>query len=107
MDCAWAIFAGVDMKNGAEVSCIVVLATTHKSQPEVLRLEDSILMADRVRNATDIEKAFVEWDAICREYVEAGGCALSDHRQVGVFMRMPPVRLNEDVLNEFGLMRWI
>ena len=51
----WAIFAGVDMEDGFEVWCAVVFATT---QAEVLRLEDSILMPDRVRNATD--KALVE-----------------------------------------------
>ena len=65
---AWAIFAGADIENGLEVWRSVVLATTQKSQAEVLRLEDAILMPDRVRNTTDIEKALVEWDALYREY---------------------------------------
>ena len=59
-------------------------------------------MSDWVRNATDIEKALVKWDAMCREYVEAGGCALSDHRKVGVLMRMLPASLHEDFLKDFG-----
>ena len=75
--------AGVGTENGFEVWRSVVLATTQKSQAEVLRLEDSNLMSDWVRKATDIEKALVKWDAMGREYVEAGGCALSDHRKVG------------------------
>ena len=56
----WAIFAGADMENGLEVWRAVVLATTQKSQAEVLRLEDAILMPERVRNITDIEKALIE-----------------------------------------------
>ena len=60
LDDAWAIFAGVDMENGFEVRRSVVFATTQKSQAEILRLEDSILMPDRVRNASDIEKALAE-----------------------------------------------
>ena len=48
------------MQNGVEVWRAVVLATTQKSQAEVLRLEYSILMPERVRDATDIEKALVE-----------------------------------------------
>ena len=55
-------------------------------------------MPDRVRNTTDIEKAFVEWDAMYREYTEAGGAVLSEHREVGVLMRMLPASLHEDVL---------
>ena len=68
---AWAIFAGADIENGLEVWRAVVLATTQKSQAEVLRLVDAIPIPDRVRNTTDIEKALVEWDAIYREYTEA------------------------------------
>ena len=56
---AWAIFSGIDIENGFEVWRAVVLATTQKSQAEVLRLEDSVLMQDRVRSANDIEKALV------------------------------------------------
>ena len=59
-------------------------------------------MPERVRNATDIEKALVEWDAMYKVYTEACGCALSDHRKVGVLMRMLPASLNEDVLKEFN-----
>ena len=61
---AWAIFVGADMENGVEVWRAVVLATTQKSQAEVLRLEDAILMLDRSRNITEIEKALVDWDAM-------------------------------------------
>ena len=112
---AWAIFAGADIENGLEVWRAVVLATTQKSQAEVLRLEDAILMPDRVRNTTDIEKALVEWDAMYREYTEAGGGVVSEHREVGVFVRMLPASLHEDVLKEFNefneqpeaLRRWI
>ena len=93
----------------------VVLATTQKSQAEVFRLEDSILMPDRARSANDIEKALVDWDALYREYTEAGGGALSDHRKVGVLMRLLPTVLHDDILKEFGrfdskpddLRRWI
>ena len=114
-DDAWAIFSGVDIENGFEVWRTVVLATTQKSQAEVLRLEDSVLMPDRVRSASDIEKALVEWDALYREYTEAGGCPLSDHRKVGVLMRLLPTILHDDILKEFGrfdnkpndLRRWI
>ena len=95
---AWAIFAGADMENRLEVWRAVVLAITQKSQAEVLRLEDAILMPDRVRNTTDIEKALVEWDAMYREHTEAGGAVLSEHRKVGVLMRMIPASLHEDVL---------
>ena len=100
-DDAWAIFSGVDIENGFEVWRTVVLATTQKSQAEVLRLEDSVLMPDRVRSASDIEKALVEWDALYREYTEAGGCPLSDHRKVGVLMRLLPTVLHDDILKEF------
>ena len=100
---AWAIFAGADMENGFEVWRMVVLAITQKSQAEVLRLEDAILMPDRVLNTTDIEKALVEWDAMCREYTEAGGAVLSEHRKVGVLMRMLLASLREDVLKEFNM----
>ena len=55
-------------------------------------------MPDRVRNTTDIEKALVELDATYREYTEAGGAALSEHRKVGVLMRMLPASLHEDML---------
>ena len=55
-------------------------------------------MPDRVRNTTDIEKALVEWDAMYREYTEAGGAALSEHREVGVLMRKLPASLHKDVL---------
>ena len=65
------------------------------------RLEDSILMPDLVRSANDIEKALVDLDALYREYPEAGGGALSDHRKVGVLMRVLPASLHEDVLKEF------
>ena len=61
---AWAIFAGVDIENGFEVWRTLGLATTQKSQAEVLRLEGSILMPDRARSANDIEKALVDWDAL-------------------------------------------
>ena len=72
-------------------------------------------MPERVRNATDIQKALVEWDAMCKVYTEAGGCALSHHRKVSVLMRILPASLNEDVLKEFNkfdeqpeaLRRWI
>ena len=112
---AWAVFAGTDIENGLEVWRSVVLATTQKSQAEVLRLEDTILMPDRVRSAADIEKALVEWDAVYREYTEAGGAVLSEHRKVGVLMRMLPTSMQEDVLKEFNrfdekpeaLRRWI
>ena len=115
IDDAWAIFSGVMIENGFEVWRTVVLATTQKSQAEVLRLEDSVLMPDRVRSASDIEKALVEWDALYREYTEAGGCPLSDHRKVGVLMRLLPTILHDDILKEFGrfdnkpddLRRWI
>ena len=114
-DDAWAIFFGVDMANGLEVWRTVFLATTQKSQAEVLRLEDSVLMPDRVRSANDIENALVDWDALCRESIEAGGGALSDHRKVGILMRLLPSVLRDDVLKEFGrfcnkpndLRRWI
>ena len=66
------IFSGADIENGLEVWRAVVFANTQKSQAEVLRLEDAILMPDRVLNITDIEKALVEWDATYREYTEAG-----------------------------------
>ena len=98
---AWAIFAGAEVENGLEVWRSVVLATTQKSQAEVLRLEDSVLMPDRVRSANDIEKALVEWDSLYREYTEAGGCPLSDHRKVGVLMRLLPTVLHDDILKEF------
>ena len=112
---AKAIFAGADMENGLDVWRASVLATTQKSQAEVLRLEDSILLPERIRNATDIEKALVEWDAMCREHIEASGSAVSKHRKVGVLMRMLPPSLHEDVLKEFNefdeqpeaLRRWI
>ena len=99
----------------AQTSKTIVLAITEKSQAEVLRLEDAIIMPDRVRNTTDIEKALVEWDAMCREYTEAGGGVVSEHREVGVFVRMLPASLHEDVLKEFNefdeqpeaLRRWI
>ena len=115
VDDAWAIFSGIDIENGFEVWRTVVLATTQKSQAEVLRLEDSVLMPDRVRSAHDIEKALVDWDALYREYTEAGGGALSDHRKVGVLMRLLPTVLHDDILKEFGrfdskpddLRRWI
>ena len=100
-DDAWAIFSGVEIENGFEVWRTVVLATTQKSQAEVLRLEDSVLMPDRVRSASDIKKALVEWDALYREYTEAGGCPLSDHRKVGVLMRLLPTVLHDDILKEF------
>ena len=72
-------------------------------------------MPERVGNATDIEKALVEWDAMCKVYTEAGGCALSDHRKASVLMSMLPASLNENVLKEFNkfdeqpeaLRRWI
>ena len=72
-------------------------------------------MPDRVRSANDIEKALVDWDAMYREYTEAGGCPLSDHRKVGVLMRLLPTVLHDDILKEFGrfdnkpddLRRWI
>ena len=95
---AWVIFAGADVENGLEVWRADVLATTQKSQAGVLRLEDAILMPDRVRNTTDIEKALVEWDAMYSEYTEAGGAALSEHRKVGVLMLMLPASIHEDVL---------
>ena len=112
---AWAIFAGADIENGLEVWRAVVLATMQKSQAEVIRLEDAILIPDRVRNTTDIEKALVEWVAMCREYTGAGGAVLSEHREVGVLMRMLLASLHEDVLKEFNkfdkqpeaLRRWI
>ena len=99
----------------AQTSKTNVLAITEKSQAEVLRLEDAIIMPDRVRNTTDIEKALVEWDAMYREYTEAGGGVVSEHREVGVFVRMLPASLHEDVLKEFNefdeqpeaLRRWI
>ena len=78
----------------------VVLAITQKSQAEVLRLEDSVLMPDRARSANDIEKALVDWDALYREYTEAVGGALSDHRKVGVLMRLLPTVLHDDVIKE-------
>ena len=53
------IFADVDIENGFEVWRTVVLATTQKSQAEVLRLEDAILQPDQVKSANDIEKALV------------------------------------------------
>ena len=99
---AWAIFAGADMENCLEVWRAVVLATTQKSQAEVLRLEDAIIIFDRVRNTTEIEKALVDWDAMYSKYTEAGGAVLSEHRKVGVLMRMLPASLHEDVLKEFN-----
>ena len=99
---AWLVFSNVEIENGLEVWRSVVLATTQKTQVEVLRLEDGILQPDPVKHATDIEKAFVAWDASYREYLEAGGQAVSDYRKVGIFMRMLPESLKTDVIKDMG-----
>ena len=99
---AWLVFSNVEIENGLEVWRTVVLATTQKTQAEVLRLEDAILQPDPVKQATDIEKAFVAWDASYREYLEAGGHAVGDYRKVGIFMRMLPESLKTDVIKDMG-----
>ena len=83
----------VEIENGVEVWRTVVLATTQKSQAEVLRHEDAVLQPDHVTGAKDIEKALVSWDTICLEYLEAGGHAVSDCRKFSILMGMLPASL--------------
>ena len=79
-----------------------MFATAQKSQVEVLRFEDAIFQPDPVKHANDIEKALVSWDADYREYLEAGGHTVSDHRKVGILMRMLLASLKTDVINDMG-----
>ena len=52
---------------------------TQKTKAEILRLEDAVLMPSQARSAYDIEAAILDWDALCRECLEAGSQKLTDH----------------------------
>ncbi len=101
LDAAWDLFDGVEIENGLEVWRIVNLEITQRPQSELLALEDKVLTPHRVAEIRDIDKALVAWDADLRNYIEAGGTALSKHRQVGAIMRLIPYKVRDQVLWEF------
>ncbi len=100
-DAAWDLFDGVNIENGLEVWRVVNLEITQKTQSELLALEDQVLTPHRVMDIKDIDRALVAWDAALRSYMEAGGTALSKHRQVGAIMRLIPIKVRDQALWEF------
>ena len=59
VDEAWAMFENVVIDNRLEMWRTVVTATIQETQA-------------KVKDTKDSNKGLVEWDAICREYLEAG-----------------------------------
>ena len=80
---------------------LIVPATTQKTQAEIISLEDAVLLPNQARSRHDIEVAIFEWDALYREYLEAGGHKLTDHMHVCVIMWMMPADLKKDILKKF------
>ncbi len=100
-DAAWDLFDSVDIENGLEVWRVVNLEITQKTQSELLALEDQVLTPHRATDIKDIDKALVAWHGALRSYMEAGGTALSKHRQVGAIMRLIPIKVRDQALWEF------
>ena len=94
---AWEIFDGVDAENGLEVWRVLNLNTTQKTSAELHRLEDAVIRVNRLGSIRDIPRGLIEWDASYREYIEAGGQALSEHRKVWILMSLFPKEITEKV----------
>ena len=57
---AWDVFDGVEVENGLEVWRVLNVNTTQKTQAEVLRLEDTVMLPTRLTDTKPIPGAVVE-----------------------------------------------
>ena len=70
---------------------------TQKTSAELHRLEEIVVRVNRLGSIKDFPRGFIEWDASYREYIEAGGQALSEHRKVWILMSFFPKEITEKV----------
>ena len=74
---------------------------TQKTEAEVMLLEQAVLNPKQVSELSKVPAALVAWDAVHREYRDAGGETLSPNRQVGAIMQIIPNYVRQKGLWDF------
>ncbi len=100
---AWAIYDAVEMENGLEVWRQVNQEVTQRTAAEVMGLEEAATCPSKlqVSRLSEVPQALVSWDAAVRDYLEAGGDALTPAKKVQAILKLLPQEVRIRALWEF------
>ena len=90
VDDAEEIFMSVPDEDGVEVWRMLTADTMQKTKAEIMALDDQVVNPPRLTHVGQIPQALIKWDTCYREYMDAGGTAMTDEKKVGSLMRMIP-----------------
>ena len=103
VDKAWDILDNVEMQNGFEVWRQVLESITQKSPAEIIRLEFEVMNPKECSKMNDLPQAIVAWETAHRNWVDAGGDGLDDHKTVGALLSLLPWDIKERALWDYEL----